>query len=244
MARVWWAGFLIATLTFGAAAAVAQQRSFVACPIVRDTKTVPCYLAEYQGQTYYLGSQQDAGPAFQLPQLKHQVLVEGKVAGNVAEGPKVCGGIPLQPVSISVIKEVNLACSTLLPPEPGVEAPAARPVQAAPKQAGPEFTILFMFDDDSLAGEGAQIATDAAAFAQRTGARKVTVVGYRAASLLSNGQQLVEKAGIAGQRAQAVAALLRGLGVKGVATESKDDAQPSDGAGDPARRRVTISIGD
>ena len=37
----------------------------------------------------------------------------------------MCGGIPLQPVSISVLKEVNLACNTLLPAEPGIDAPPA-----------------------------------------------------------------------------------------------------------------------
>ena len=35
----------------------AQNLSFVTCPIVRDTKTVPCWLAEYNGETYYLGNQ-------------------------------------------------------------------------------------------------------------------------------------------------------------------------------------------
>lgn len=242
MGRGCWAGLLL-FLIFVALAA-GQQRSFVSCPIVRDTKTAPCYLAEYDGETYYLGSQQDAGLGLQLPQLKHQVLVEGRVVeGNAAEGPRVCGGIPLQPVSISVFKEVNLACSTLLPPEPGMEAPAARAAQGGVKQSGPEFTILFTFDDDSLAGEGAQVAMDAAVYAERTGAAKVKVAGYRATSVLSNGQRLVEKSGIAEKRAQGVATLLRGLGVKGVAAEWKDAAEPGDGTGDPGRRKVTISIG-
>src|ERR1700679_871800 len=101
----------LGVLFVGAMAALAQQRRFVTCPIVRDTKTVPCFLAEYDGETYYLGIQQDITAAFHPPQLKHQVLVEG----TVVPGKRVCGGIPLQPVSISVIKEVNLACNTLLP---------------------------------------------------------------------------------------------------------------------------------
>ena len=60
------------------AIAVAQERSFIACPIVRDTKTVPCFLAEYEGELYYLGIQQDITAAFHPPQLKHEVLVEGR----------------------------------------------------------------------------------------------------------------------------------------------------------------------
>src|SRR5271166_2749755 len=103
------------------ATAFGQQRNFVACPIVRDTKTVPCFLAEYDGELYYLGIQQDITAEFHPPQLKHEVLVEGRIA----EGPRVCGGIPLQPVAISVLKEVNLACNTLLPAEPGLDAPEA-----------------------------------------------------------------------------------------------------------------------
>jgi hypothetical protein len=50
-----WLAFLIAAPILVAQ----QQRSFVACPIVRDTKTVPCFLAEYDGELYYLGIQQD-----------------------------------------------------------------------------------------------------------------------------------------------------------------------------------------
>ena len=104
-----------------ALAAGQHSRSFVACPIVRDTKTVPCFLAEYEGETYFLGIQQDITSDFHPPQFKHEVLVEG----HGRAGPRVCGGIPLKPLSISVLKEVNLACNTLLPAEPGIDAPAA-----------------------------------------------------------------------------------------------------------------------
>ena len=70
---------------------------------------------------YYLGIQQDITSDFHPPQLKHEVL--GRRPRR--PGPRVCGGIPLKPVSISVVKEVNLACNTLLPAEPGIDAPAA-----------------------------------------------------------------------------------------------------------------------
>src|SRR5208283_3530544 len=86
-ATIWttcWGLALVGSIAF------AQQRNFVACPIVRDTKTVPCFLAEYEGELYYLGIQQDITSEFHPPQLKHEVLVEGQVA----EAPRVCGGIP------------------------------------------------------------------------------------------------------------------------------------------------------
>ncbi|MBZ5676212.1 MAG: hypothetical protein LAP61_18365 [Acidobacteriia bacterium] len=238
-----------------AAAALGQQRNFVSCPIVRDTKTVPCFLAEYEGETYYLGIQQDITADFHPPQLKHEVLVEGRVK----PGPRVCGGIPLQPVSISVLKEVNLACNTLLPPEPGIEAPPAprgpgpssrRPeggpqAGSAPRQpltGRQEFTVLYAFNDDYLEYAANQVVTEAAAYAKRIGASNVKVSGYRATSLLSNGDRLVEKAGLAEKRAQNIATVLRGLGVSRLVVESKSDAEPGDGQTDPSRRRVTIVV--
>ena len=193
-------GFAVArSVAFG------QQRNFVSCPIVRDTNTVPCFLAEYDGELYYLGIQQDITSSFHPPQLKHEVLVEG----TVAAGPRVCGGIPLQPVSISVIKEVNLACNTLLPAEPGIDAPPAL------RGAGPcfasasidksaartpygrqEFTVLYSFDDDYLEFGAARVVNEAASYAKQAGASSVKITGYRAISLLSNGQRLTEKPGL------------------------------------------------
>ena len=244
--RASWSLWLLA-----ATMATAQERSFLACPIVRDTKTVPCFLAEYEGELYFLGIQQDITAAFHPPQLKHEVLVEGRVS----EGPRVCGGIPLQPVSISVVKEVNAACNTLLPPEPGIEAPpAARGAGPASRRiiepekvaeslsGGQAFTVLYAFNDDYV--EFASIATvrKAAAYATKIGASAVNVMGYRATTLLSNGKPLVEKAELAEKRAQDIATLLRGSGVARVSTDWKKEPEPADGKTDPANRRVTITV--
>jgi len=242
----WYFSFvMMAVVAFG------QQRNFVSCPIVRDTKTVPCFLAEYEGETYYLGIQQDITAEFHPPQLKHEVLVEGRVAA----GPRVCGGIPLQPVSISVVKEVNLACNTLLPAEPDIEAPAAlRGPGPSSRRAEPsrsqresftgahEFTVLYSFNDDYLEYAGNQVVTEAAAYAKRINASTVKVSGYRATTLLSNGDRLVEKAGLAEKRAQNIAMLLRGLDVAGVTVEWKNEPEPGDGQADPSRRRVNILV--
>jgi outer membrane protein OmpA-like peptidoglycan-associated protein len=232
-------------------AAFGQQRSFVSCPIVRDTKTVPCFLAENDGEVYYLGIQQDITSDFHPPQLKHEVLVEG----TVVPGPRVCGGIPLQPVSISVIKEINLACNTLSPAEPGIEAPPAsrgpgpssHPLELAsaprlPLTGRQEFTVLYSFNDDYLEFGANRVVTEAASYAKRIGATNVKVAGYRATSVLSNGQRLTEKAGLAEKRAQAVATLLRGLGVAVANVDWKGEAEPGDGRTDPSRRRVSIVV--
>jgi hypothetical protein len=227
------------------AMALGQQRNFVACPIVRDTKTVPCFLAEYHGELYYLGMQQDLTGEFHPPQLKHEVLVEGRVA----EGPRVCGGIPLQPVSFSVLKEVNLTCNTLLPPEPGMDAPTAPPRPASQGAAPPsregaagEFTVLYAFNNDYPEYAANPVVSEAAAYAKRIGATNVKVAGYRATSLLSSGDHLIEPAGIAEKRAQNITTLLRGLGVSGVTVEWKTEPEPGDGLTDPSRRRVTILV--
>jgi outer membrane protein OmpA-like peptidoglycan-associated protein len=231
-------------LSFFIAGAIAfgQQVSFVSCPIVRDTKVAPCFLAEYDGETYFLGSQLDAANGFRLPQLKHDVLVEGRVA----PGPRVCGGIPLEPVAISVMKEVNLACNVLLPPEAGLEAPTAArqaPIRLSDARTGrKEFIILFEFDDDSLDAEGTLALTESAAYAKRTKASSVRVTGYRATALLSNGERLIEAAGLAEKRAQNAATLLRGFGLSGVTVDSKQEAEPADGKTDPSRRHVTIVV--
>jgi outer membrane protein OmpA-like peptidoglycan-associated protein len=245
--RLAWA-LCLATATI----AIAQERNFIACPIVRDTTTVPCFLAEYEGELYYLGIQQDITADFHPPQLKHEVLVEGRVS----EGPRICGGIPLQPLSISVVKEVDPACNTMLPAEPGIDAPPAargagpasqhlitEPAPAADSLTGrQEFTVLFAFNDDYVEFGSIAIVRRAAAYATKIRASAVKVSGYRATTLLSNGKSLVEKAGLAERRAQDIATLLQGLGVAGVSTEWKEDAEPGDGKMDPSRRRVTITV--
>jgi outer membrane protein OmpA-like peptidoglycan-associated protein len=242
---------LLASLVAMGAAALGQQRSFVSCPIVRDTSTVPCFLAEDNGEVYYLGIQQDITSDFHPPQLKHEVLVEG----TVAPGPRVCGGIPLQPVSISVVREINLACNTLLPAEPGIDAPPAsrgagpssHPLELVrtprqPLTGRQEFTVLYSFNDDYLEFAANRVVTEAASYARQSGAMNVKVAGYRATSLLSNGQRLIEKAGLAEKRAQNVATLLRGLGVAAVTVDWKSEAEPGDGRADPSRRRVSIVV--
>ena len=243
-------GLFIIVFIGAAIVALGQQRSFVSCPIVRDTKTVPCFLAEYEGETYYLGIQQDITSEFHPPQLKHEVLVEGRVVS----GPRVCGGIPLQPVSISVVKEVNLACNTLLPAEPGIEAPAApRGPGPSSRRAEPsrsretltgahEFAVLYSFNDDYLEYAANQVVTEASAYAKRINASTVKVSGYRATTLLSNGDRLVEKAGLAEKRAQNIATVLRGLGVARITVEWKNEPEPGDGQTDPSRRRVAILV--
>jgi outer membrane protein OmpA-like peptidoglycan-associated protein len=208
-------------------ATFAQQRNFVACPIVRDTKTVPCFLAEYEGETYFLTIQQDIQAETYPPQLLHEVLVEG----TVAPGPRVCGGIPLKPVKLSVRPELNLSCNTILPAEPGIEAPPTRrpagpstrqaPVATAPpppeRFTAPfserQWKVAFDFDSAYLNSRSTRMLAQVAEFTLAAKAKSVEVVAQRSATLLSNGKTITEAEAIAVKRAAAVADLLRGLGV-------------------------------
>lgn len=127
---------LLTTLISAAVlAAEPQQLNFVACPIFQDTNTVPCWVAEYEGETYFLGIQTDSG-GWSPPLQGHQVLVEGVVTDN----PRVCGGIVLasagktpfdkrqsgksagvdlpQPPVTSPMRELDNNCRVMLPENP------------------------------------------------------------------------------------------------------------------------------
>ena len=87
--------------------------NFVSCPIVRDTASVPCWLAEYEGELYFLTIQTDVSAPVTPPWLGHRVLVEGTVSNE----PRICGGIVLKPVHLSVMPERDASCNTMLPAE-------------------------------------------------------------------------------------------------------------------------------
>ncbi len=225
----------------------ANRRNFVACPIVRDTKTLPCWLAEYEGELYFLGLQGSVASEFYPPQLNHEVLVEGTVTNE----PRVCGGIPLRPLRVSALPELNRACNTLLPSEEGMDAPAepARRFNEDLRKPGTdfsqrEFTVPFDFDSDYLTFHTTRIVSEAARVAQTIKAAKIEVQGYRATTWLSNGRKLIETETIAAKRAEKVGEILVGLGLSAAAVNvsAKTEPEPCDGVTDPDKRRVTIKF--
>jgi len=238
----------------------AQQLNFVTCPVVRDTKTVPCFLAEYEGETYYLTVQQDISAEQYPPQLLHEVLVEG----TIQAGPRVCGGIPLKPVKLSVLPEVKQACNTILPAEPGIEAPPMRrpagpstrqpgaapaappapPARPAPPFSEREWKVLYDFDSAFLFSRDTRVVNQAADYAVAAKAQRIDVVAHRGATLLSNGNVLVEGETIATQRAERVVALLKGLGAALASVNVRVVSAPPqpDGKTDPESRVVSIRV--
>lgn len=221
-----------------------ERRSFVACPLVRDTKTTPCWLAEYQDEIYFLGIQGGVAEDFYPPQLLHEVLVEG----TVAPGPRVCGGIPLKPVKISVLTELTPACNTILPAEDGIDAPprARRgPPDSWVKAEGPgDVTIYFDFDNDFLSLHATSALARAAARFKEINAARVTVQAFRGASRLSSGAILTENAEIARARAGRIAGILRGLGVpsESIEVNTKTIPETPDGIGDAWTRKVILTV--
>ena len=221
----------------------ADRRNFVACPVVRDTSTLPCWLAEHEGEWYYLGSQGSSASAFYPPQLGHQALIEG----TIVEGPRVCGGRQLSPVRVSVMQEITPACNTVLPAEPGL-TPARSPIAPAPRfpDSTREFAVPYDFDSDYLTLHTTRIAIEAARIAKAVNAGRIEVHGRRGATLLSNGQTLAEGPRIAEVRATKMAENLAGLGIPADrvhATWQRDPDVP-DGVTDPDRRRLTIRLVD
>jgi hypothetical protein len=255
IARLAWLT-LLATAPLAAEDAPDARRNFVACPIVRDTASVPCWLAEYDGELYFLTLQTDVSSPVTPPWLGHRVLVEGVAA---AGKPRICGGVVLEPVVLSVLPELDAACNTpVLPAEdrynltfepprpPGPSAGRLAFAGAAAPTPPPEppRTFALRYDFDGLvvfrhAGELTAIL-DAA---RTRKARVVAITAQRGSVLLSNGTTLVEQPAIARKRAEQIADLLRGAGLTDVEYRVRwhDEAQAADGD-DADQRRATLEL--
>jgi hypothetical protein len=235
----------------------ANHRNFIACPIVRDTSSVPCWLAEHEGELYFLTLQTDVSAPVTPPWLGHKVLVEGVATDE----PRICGGIVLKPVVLSVLPEIDRSCDTLLPaesrydltfepprppgPSKGRLAFDPPPGAAAPTSpSGPKtFHITFDFDG-MISFRHPAFLMEVLNHASAIDAKRVEIVGYRSATLLSNGQVVTEKPGIAQARAEQIAELLQGAGLTSPRYEVRWREQPerADGVEDHATRRVSISV--
>ena len=233
------------------------RRNFVACPIIRDTASVPCWLAEYDGELYFLTLQTDVSAPVTPPWLGHRVLVEGTAAPNKA---RICGGIVLEPVVLSVLPELDAACNTAVlpaedrynltfepprPPGPSAGRLAFAGAPAPPPPNEPPRTFALRYDFDGLivfrhAGELTSILDSAIT----RNARVVAITGNRGGVLLSNGTMLVEQPAMARRRAEQVAELLRGAGLTSVEYRVRwhDEAGAADGDDDAALRRVTVEL--
>ena len=279
--------------TFSALAlgqAPGEAISFVSCPIMQDTTSVPCWLAEHDGELYFLGTQTDAS-GWPAPYLKHRILVEGYVAADM---PRVCGGIVLEssgtpfergssgsveghilpnPPVTSNMRELDLSCNTILPanardnnleprrgPGPNVRREQQTPEQRAAARARAEearlanvpvppyeersFVLHYEFDSELAVLEIGN-ANQALEYARAVDAKRITVTGQRASSLLSDGTRLTELDYIARKRAEEVAAVMHRLGIpEGVELEVtwSDEVNAGDGIDDWKGRITEIRV--
>lgn len=250
-------GTLLAGWLAAVAVGAAQQRAnFVSCPIVRDTASVPCWLAEYDGELYFLTLQTDVSAPVTPPWLGHRVLVEGTVSTE----PRICGGVVLNPVHLSVLDR-DASCNTMLPAEdrhnltfepprpPGpskgrLAFDSSTPsVAPAVTSATREFVIPYPFE--GLVGfNHAGVLTRILEFARTANAREIEIVGYRGAVRLSNGQTMVEESAIGKKRAEQVAMLLQGANLKGPSYKVSwhEEAAAATGVDDHLSRRVVVTV--
>ncbi len=251
----------IACLTFAAAAGAAtppaNHRNFISCPIVRDTPTVPCWLAEYGGELYYLGIQTDVSAEFHPPLLGHKVLVEG----TVKDGPRICGGIVLEPLKISPLAELDGTCNTILPAEeqytvpfaprpPGpsggrlaFDAAPGSPRTAPPPLTGPQEFALYYDFGMLVGGRHSGILSRIYDYASSQRKPKLAITCHRGSTLLSDGALIVEREDLASDRARELVKLLHGAGLEAeTRVEGVAALAPADGNADWRERSCVVRV--
>lgn len=227
---------------------VGQELRFVSCPIVRATEH-PCWVTEYEGELYFLGVQAGGVSDFIAPQLNHRVLVEGVVTDK----PRVCGGIVLDPVRTSTMRDVDRSCNAILPAEGHVivtheRGPGPAPTQPRRREVRevehvPElrtFRVEFDFDMERAWVKNIMKINEAAVFAAAIGAKRVEVVGYRGRVRLSNGAVLEELPFMPKRRAEYVESVLRAVGTGGAEIAVRFEDEPS--GDDPSARSALITV--
>jgi hypothetical protein len=232
-----------------APAATGAPVNFVACPILRTTN-IPCWVAQFRGELYYIGVQDTTASVLHPPQLNHQALVEGVMADT----PRVCGGIVLDHLRVSVLPEVDHSCNAIIPAEGYADPPHRRgvgpaehqqPERPPPAIPGPphrpqEFVVKFDFDLDHPWIIEDRTIEAAMLYAKASGATKVEVMGYRGLSNLSDGRRFDEESDMAQRRAANIAEALQVIGVnKSIIAVSwkRAPAGPN-----PDDRRVVIRV--
>jgi len=225
-------------------------------------ETTPnCWAADYNGERYYLGAQRGPDSSY-LPQMKHKVLVEGVLT----DAPRICGGLVMSPLRVSVLPELDLACDGPVLPGDGLTPPtlsprAARtPLQPHPLHEGigsfmlsdvpeppyttREFRIDFDFGTTLLVDQMQKRLIEIWTYAKLAGTPQITVQGYTSTTLLSDGHLLAEPVDLAEDRAKKIHDMLVNLGApnRGITVTWADSPEQPDGVRDAERRRVIVTI--
>ena len=249
---------VVTCLAAGACAAQAapprDPLPLVACPIVQDTPSVPCWIVETAGETYYLGIQSDVSAPFNPPSLGHKVLVEGAVK---KDAPRICRGLVVEPVTVSIMPELSPECDQLRVVDPRYTLPfepprppgpstgqlaytyAPPPPPPAPPYAPRTFVVPYEFDG-MVNFKTPRVLAPVLDYAKLVKARRIEISGYRGATRLADGTILAERPGIAQARAEEIARMLRGAGLDAAQYGVTANAAPA--LGGPTNRRSVIRI--
>ncbi len=246
-----------------------KRISFVTCPILRDSEPTPLWLAEYEGELYFLRAQQNFSGLVRHPQLLHEVLVEGVISDE----PRIGGGIVLNPLRLSIMTEINPACNQMLPARPDYKVGFARRPPGPGSSGGdreannirytaeywrlqaPEWTpdagvervprtFIADFDFDSEMTWSYRTVMQAVAYARNIQASRIEVRATRGSALLSNGDTIYERENIAQVRAGLVTNILYDypLDRDKIHVTWSTKPEPADGIRDFANRHVSIAV--
>lgn len=258
-----WSSLLavLSAATLAAEPGPGTHLNFLSCPLLHDT-TPNCWTARYAGETYFIGAERGPAESY-LPQMKHQVLVEGVVTDE----PRICGGRVLRPLRVSVMPELDLSCDApvlpadgLTPPTPparGSAPPAARasevlgPVGSFMRTPEPqppftdrEFRIDFDFGTDIIVDQMQRRVIEILTYARTARASRLVITGHSATTLLSNGERLAEPHGLGEQRARKIADVFANLGTprERMQVDWAESSEAPDGRTDATRRRVSVRV--
>ncbi len=248
--------------------------SFTACPIARDTgpDTDVCFVAEYEGERYALANPPDwgvpqlhhrvlvegvgkdgalvcgatplEGRASVMPEIDAQC---GEILPDDAQVKGAGGGVFNSGTAQQRAYAQELARRATEDPRASIEPAILDPppsAPSAPPYAPRQLSLIYPFGSTRAAGPDMIKVREIAQFARTAKVHRVTVIGYRAASLLSDGSELQEGADLARSRAEKIGAILTRLGVgsKVLRVSWIGQAIPGTGREDWRNRRVDISV--
>jgi outer membrane protein OmpA-like peptidoglycan-associated protein len=243
-------------LLIAAAAPQGGAVRFITCPIYRDTdagKKSGCWLADDRET----GRRFDVSRGPSKPDWSHEVLVEGRLASDVAGN---CGGLVLDPVRTSILP--GECPRHMLPPEGFAGNKFALPMrnvrplsEARPVPARPftdrTFRLVFDFDKAFVVYQLDDYLLDQAiSYIRAVNPRRVIVTGWAATGpTYVSGRRIAEKPEIARIRAEKLRLALVRLGVpreklvvRWRTGAQAVDADGADGLAEPSRRRADIDV--
>lgn len=238
-------------------------RTFVGCPVYRDTdsgRKSGCWLAIDPSS----GIRYDISLGRTKPQLGREVLVEGRLQDeNSSSRPPLahtpCGGVVLTPVVVSVLPSL---CPTFMLPAEGytgrrfvldpkvVLAPADVTEKLPPPPYRPRtWNIEFTYGSDFLQYQYSEVILDEIGrYIRASRPRHVEIIGYAVTKPRTiSGRELAESPQLAKERAERVALALSRLGATPAMLHVtwQDNPPPltsQTGLAAPSQRRVDIRL--